>query len=412
MTSLSAPSARGPEAAPVRSGRSGRPHHWRAWVPLISGVAAVFLVFHLAGGWFFAGVLHDSALDVEVRRNELDRSYDVEVIDVTDNRITFATDHEEVGRKGVWGVAWEGGYGLLSGPVRITGPHVVRDFTQVDGSPLDRDNLVDLDTRAFPDRPAAVLGTEPLDVAIDGPLGRYDTWLFPGRRATWALLGHGNGLDRLDLGKLLPALTQAGYPVLLVPMRNDPGLPTDPSGMLRYGDTEWADLEAAVDFALASGADDVVPIAPSMGGGVVLTFLERSDSANEVRGAVLDAPLIDFGRAVDHQAADESLPVIGLPPPASLTATAKWIAGWRFDVDWDATGHLDETDRLRTPLLIFHGTADADVPIATSREFAGARPDLVTLVEVDEAPHLASWNLDPAGYERRLIEFLDRVAAS
>ena len=228
MTSLSAPSARGPEAAPVRSGRSGRPHHWRAWVPLISGVAAVFLVFHLAGGWFFAGVLHDSALDVEVRRNELDRSYDVEVIDVTDNRITFATDHEEVGRKGVWGVAWEGGYGLLSGPVRITGPHLVRDFTQVDGSPLDHDNLVDLDTRAFPDRPAAVLGTEPLDVAIDGPLGRYDTWLFPGRRATWALLGHGNGLDRLDLGKLLPALTQAGYPVLLVPMRNDPRLPTDP----------------------------------------------------------------------------------------------------------------------------------------------------------------------------------------
>ncbi len=84
----------------------------------------------------------------------------------------------------------------------------------------------------------------------------------------------------------------------------------------------------------------------------------------------------------------------------------------RFGVDWDATGHLDEVEHLDVPVLILHGTADQDVPIATSRELAGARPDLVTLVEVEGATHLASWNVDPTGYEDTMIGFLDRVSGS
>ncbi len=88
-------------------------------------------------------------------------------------------------------------------------------------------------------------------------------------------------------------------------------------------------------------------------------------------------------------------------------ATAKWLTAQRFDVDWDATGHLDEADRLSTPILVFHGTDDDDVPIETSRDLAAARPDLVVLVEVDGAPHLASWNLDPTTYEAELTTFLE-----
>ena len=153
--------------------------------------------------------------------------------------------------------------------------------------------------------------------------------------------------------------------------------------MLRYGATEWMDLEAAVSYATGHGSSGVVLVGPSMGGGVVMSFLEHSSSASEVRAVVLDSPMLDFGRTVDFQAGQESLPVLGLPVPSTLITTAKWLASVRFDVDWSELDYLTSTDELGVPILVFHGTDDSDVPIATSRDLARARPDLVTLHEVE-----------------------------
>jgi pimeloyl-ACP methyl ester carboxylesterase len=251
-----------------------------------------------------------------------------------------------------------------------------------------------------------VLGTRPEVVQVPGPLGDYESWFFPGTRSTWVLLLHGNTPDRLDMAKLLPALQAEGYPVLLVSLRNDPGAPEDPSGMMRYGATEWMDLEAAVSYAVGQGSSGVVLFGPSMGGGVVMSFLEHSSSASDVRAVVLDSPMLDFGRTVDFQASQESLPILGLSVPRTLVATAKWLASVRFGVEWSDLDYLTSTDELGVPILVFHGTEDSDVPIATSHELARARPDLVTLDEVDGATHLTSWNAGPAAYERQLIGFL------
>jgi pimeloyl-ACP methyl ester carboxylesterase len=147
-----------------------------------------------------------------------------------------------------------------------------------------------------------------------------------------------------------------------------------------------------------------------MGGGVVMSFLQRSPLAALVRAVALDAPMLDFSRTVDFQAADESLPVVGLPLPATLTATAKWIVGRRFDLDWDELDYLGSTDELETPILVFHGSEDGDIPLATSRDLAAARPDLVTLQEVPRAGHLGTWNVDPVAYEERFVDFLEEHA--
>jgi pimeloyl-ACP methyl ester carboxylesterase len=386
---------------PVRRRRS------RLAAIVAASSALVLVLVHLAGGWYFAGRIHAEALDAEARRAGLERQYDLEIEGVSDVSLTLNDPGGGARHSGVWGVAWPGGYGLVGEITSASETTVTRWFQLVDGSIPVPGERVDVHERAFPDEPAAVLGESPEVVVVEGPLGDYESWFYPGERSTWALLLHGNGLDRLDLGKLMPAIRGAGFPVLIVTIRNDPGAPEDPSGMLRYGDTEWADLEAAVRYATGHGADGVELIAPSMGGGVALTFLERSESAGVVRAVVLDSPLIDFGRTIDARAADEGLPLLGLPLPGTLVGTAKWLTAKRFGVDWDATGHLDQTDELAVPILIFHGTDDDDVPIETSRELAAARPDLVTLVEVDGAPHLASWNLDPAAYEADLLAFLE-----
>ena len=113
---------------------------------------------------------------------------------------------------------------------------------------------------------------------------------------------------------------------------------------------------------------------------------------------------------IDSRAGDTNLPLLPIRVPGVLTATAKWLAGIRFGTDWGAIDYLDDrVEDLDVPILLYHGVADDDVPIALSRELADRRPDIVQLVESPEAGHVRSWNVDPQRYETVLGEFLDAL---
>jgi hypothetical protein len=157
---------------------------------------------------------------------------------------------------------------------------------------------------------------------------------------------------------------------------------------------------------MEQGATGVVLVGYSMGGGTIAAFLLHSTLADRVDAVVLDAPMLDFSNTVDENASRETLPLIGLPLPSSLTAVAKWMSGWRFGVDWASLDYLSRANDFRVPFLVFHGTADTTVPISTSSEFRRLRPDLVTLVSCPGADHIECWNLDPASYESRVAAFL------
>jgi hypothetical protein len=181
--------------------------------------------------------------------------------------------------------------------------------------------------------------------------------------------------------------------------------------MLRYGQTEWQDLAAGVQYALGHGARRLLLVGYSMGGAVVVSFLERLPLAGRVAGVILDSPMLDFGRTVDLGASRERLPLVGLPLPQSLTDVAKWIAGWRYGVDWGSLDYLDGAAELPAPMLLFQGTADHRVPPATSDQLARVAGD-VTYVRVRGADHLDSWNLDPAGYDRAVQAFVEGALGS
>jgi pimeloyl-ACP methyl ester carboxylesterase len=206
--------------------------------------------------------------------------------------------------------------------------------------------------------------------------------------------------------RALPPVHGAGLPALVIDYRNDPGAPEDPSGRYGYGATEWLDLEAAVQAALDRGAHDVVLVGWSMGGAITAAFLEQSELADRVVGIVLDAPMLDLGATVDDEAADRSLPLVGLPIPGALTWTAKQLAAVRYDLDWNALDYVDDTAWLDVPTLVFHGTVDDTVPVAIARDLARAEPELVELRETGSASHLESWNRDRASYEDALRSFL------
>ena len=129
-----------------------------------------------------------------------------------------------------------------------------------------------------------------------------------------------------------------------------------------------------------------------------------------VLGLVLDAPMLDFGETVSFGARQLKVPLIG-HLPESLTWTAKKIAATRYGIDWHALDYLSDTSWLTVPALVFHGTADTTVPIATSRELARDRPRLVTLVETRGVEHVRSWNADPRAYDAHVRTFVQRLGS-
>jgi pimeloyl-ACP methyl ester carboxylesterase len=404
--------------APPKRGRR-RARRWT--IALGSILLALAAVFYLGGGWYFSGVLNHDALDASVKRAATP-TYDARVVSVSGvegigdaAQITLRVpqDPDQFLTPGTWGLESEtGGYGQVTTITGTGSGRVTRTFHQIAGPPITAGQAVRLDNAAYPVNPQVGLGLDYQDVTYDGPLGSYPAWYIPGASDTWAILLHGNSLDRLDTIKVVPVIHRAGLPTLVISYRNDEGAPADPSGKLRYGLTEWKDLEAAVRYATDHGASRVVLVGFSMGGGIATSFLERSPLASDVSGVILDSPMLDFGKAVDLGASQKSLPVVGLPVPQSLTDVAKWIAGWRYDVDWKALNYLPGASTIRAPILLFQGTSDTTVPSSTSDALAAELPDTVTYLRVTGAEHIDSWNVDPARYEAAVQEFLARIGAT
>jgi uncharacterized protein len=254
----------------------------------------------------------------------------------------------------------------------------------------------------FGDPGAAALDIEV--VSYPSPLGPIEAWHVPGTRSQWVVHVHGKGAS---LEEALPAavgIAAAGYHQLIIGYRNDPGQPSDPSGHYRYGVTEWEDLAAAVDWAVARGASQVALFGYSTGGAIALSYHYKRPDA-PVRALVLDSPNLDMGATIDLAARHERL-VAGVPVPFTVTEVAKTLSGLRASINWTALDYLRRVDGLSVPVLVFHGTEDVVVPIETSRRLKQLRPAMVELVEVDGAGHVAARDANPTVYDQQVQAFL------
>ncbi len=248
------------------------------------------------------------------------------------------------------------------------------------------------------------------EVTYTSDLGEFDAWHLPASGSTWIIHVHGKGATPAEPEVLFGDLQRAGYHQLSITYRNDDGQPVDETGYYQYGQTEWVEVEGAVQFALDNGASGIVLSGFSTGAAHIMAYLQRRAS-DPVIAVMFDSPNIDMGRTVDFAATQRELPVVGLPIPGALTSVAKFVTGLRIGVNWKALDYLDKADTLlRAPTLVHHGDADETVPVSVSRDLAQIAPAQVTYIEVPGAGHVDSFDVDFEGYVEEVLTFLERIA--
>lgn len=246
-------------------------------------------------------------------------------------------------------------------------------------------------------------GLDVTEVQYDSPIGPMDAWVTDGTRSEWVIHVHGRAAGREQALRSMVFLDEAGYHQMAIAYRNDPGQPVDASGQHRFGVTERDDLAAAVEYARAQEATDIVLFGYSSGAAISMAYAIRQPIGT-VAAMVFDSPNLDLEQTVDFGASQEEL--FGLPMPFTVTSTAKFFTALRSDINWGTFDYLDRTEALSMPVLIFHGTEDMTVPLDTSRQLAEARSDLVRFEVVEEAGHVESYNVDPASYRLQVLDFL------
>lgn len=351
---------------------------------------AVLLLGMVAGvGWYYSNQILGPDEPLE-RRGQTVKAH-------TDTTITLTPTARSV-RPGWWAIEWPGGYGELGPEIGRDHGALVRRFRLAAGAPPETSARIA--GFASDANPRTWLGIRFEEIAIHSRIGTLPAWRIAGPGPTWAIFVHGRGATRAEVLRMLPFYRAQGMPGLVISYRNDPGLPRFQGGGYRMGVTEWEDLEAAVRYALDHGARDVVLVGCSMGGGIVAQFLRHSSLRGAVRGAVLDAPALDW-EAVLAQAAEKRR------VPAPLTTLGMAVSTLRSGIHWSDLTQALHAGEFVTPMLIFHGESDATVPIAVSERFAAARPDLVILVRIPEADHVESSNYQPERYRRVLTAWLE-----
>jgi len=260
------------------------------------------------------------------------------------------------------------------------------------------------------------LGLPYENVTVTTPLGPAPAWLVPAadeESERWVILVHGRAVRRAETLRAVAPFRAAGYHSLLVSYRNDGEAPHSPDYRYALGEREWIDVDAAMAYAIARGAREIVLMGWSMGGATVLQALTRSPRAALVTGVVLDSPVVDWIATLDFQARMRRLPGVVRWGVYTLIRS-RWgrvVTGLAEPLDLARLDFVTRAAELDRPILLLHSVDDGFVPATASIALAAARPDIVTFEEFPVARHTKLWNYDRTRWEDAIVNWLAALDA-
>jgi hypothetical protein len=366
----------------------------RRWLRLVVIIASVLIVLALGGlgaaGWYFSG----EVLNVTHEDDE----YGLTVGPVDDATVTLPL-RAATQAPGTWGLEWDGGQAVLGEVVAVDDTTVTRTLQAVLVGDLTEGTKARIDKWTFGEDPKTGLGLDYEEVQVPTDLGDMPAWYLPNDDDTWVVTVHGRNASPAETLRGVGIYADLGYPVLAVTYRNDEGAPKAPNGLHSLGEHESEDVIAAVDYALANGAEDVILHGWSMGGATTATAYRHMEDDAVVRGLVFDSPVMDWNSTLDMQAADRDV----IPP---ITWAAKRIVEFRADIDLDDLDQRNFASEFDLPILLYVDTADQTVDHRATLEFAEMLDPEQTTVMESASGHTASWNEDPVAYTATLESYL------
>ena len=389
-------------AVSTPSAATARRRRW-PWV-LATVIGAVILIGLFAAGWYVSGLLGDS-----MRSDHSPAEPDLTIESVSDSTVSYRYDDGYDGwiDQGLMALSTEqGGWTQTAEPEAsgATGERLVGE--EQSGPPLRSGQRARFDGDYFYRDPKAGLGLDFSEVGIQTPLGPAPAWSVPGKRDTWIVFIHGRNGSREESLRVMSAAARGGYPMLVITYRNDEGAPPG-NGYVHFGADEWEDLEAAAQYALDQGAQDLVLAGYSMGGGIALSFMANSPLADRVVGMFLDTPIASVPQQIAIEAEEMGV-------PGFVTDLGKWIAELRFGADYGATDYTSQASKFDVPTTVVQGMADETVNPRITRTYAdavnAAHPGTVQYEEFADAEHVGSWNVDPPRYDGLVEQLLERAA--
>ena len=251
------------------------------------------------------------------------------------------------------------------------------------------------------------------DIVLTSDVGELPAWYLPTTAEepldTWAILVHGRGATRAEVLRAGRVLDSIGMPSIAMSYRNDAEVRDGDRSRYGLGDTEWFDVDVAIDHARAQGARQVVVFGWSMGGAIAFQAASRGRNRSFIAALVLDGPVVDWHDVLDNQARLNYLPT----PIARLTLdmiTRPWarsITGLETPIDLERLDWVTRAAELDKPVLLIHSDDDQFVPSGPSHALARVRFDLVTMPQYDTAAHTKEWNVDPERWEDDVANFLE-----
>jgi len=259
------------------------------------------------------------------------------------------------------------------------------------------------------------LGLPYENVTVPTPLGPAPAWYLPAGEESdrWVIQVHGRAVRKAETLRAVAPFRDSGYHALLVSYRNDGEAPRSADYRYALGDREWVDVDAAMAYAIARGAREIVLMGWSMGGATVLQALTRSPRSALVTGVVLDSPVVDWIATLEFQAKLRRLPSAVRWGVYTLIRS-RWgriVTGLAEPLDFERMDFVSRAAELDRPILLLHSIDDGFVPSTASSALAAARPDLVTFEEFTVARHTKLWNYDRTRWEDAIRNWLSQLSS-
>ena len=171
-----------------------------------------------------------------------------------------------------------------------------------------------------------------VEIPVEGgvaPAWKFDPAETSARPNAWAIHIHGMGGKRGGALRGVPVAQRLGFTSLVVSFRNDGEAPPSVDGRYTLGQSEWLDVDAAVQYAVDNGAEQIVLFGWSLGASIALRLADLSAHSDRIVGLVLDAPVMDWTTTLIENASASGLPrpITALGLRVLQSPKMRWVTG-------------------------------------------------------------------------------------